>query len=143
VDLSHLKDIKLDAEMRLAYAQGGVLWSEFDAATAKYGLVSVGGTISHTGIGGLIVGGGYGWLAGQYGLAIDNLVQVTVVVSDGRIVKASETENPDLFWAIRGWYLTTAANKRRRIEFRDRLRVCTPIISSRREMFWRNCSCNA
>jgi FAD/FMN-containing dehydrogenase len=97
-----LKNIRIDVDNRLAYAQGGVLWSEFDAATAQHGLVSVGGTVSHTGIGGLILGGGYGWLCGQYGLAIDNLVGATVIVSDGRIVKVSKTENADLFWGIRG-----------------------------------------
>jgi len=89
-------------EKHLAYAQGGALVSDFDFAAAKRGFVGVSGTVNHTGIGGLITGGGYGYLAGQYGLVIDNLVEATVVVADGRIVKASETENPDLFWGIRG-----------------------------------------
>jgi FAD/FMN-containing dehydrogenase len=105
VDLSNLRNVRIDVERRVAYAQGGVLWSEFDKATTECGFVSVGGTVSHTGIGGLIVGGGFGYLTGQYGLAIDNLVEATVVVADGRIVKASNTENPDLFWGIRGIYL--------------------------------------
>jgi FAD/FMN-containing dehydrogenase len=102
VDLSNLQNIRIDVERRVAYAQGGVLWKEFDKATTERGFVSVGGTVSHTGIGGLIVGGGFGYLTGQYGLSIDNLVEATVVVADGRIVKASNTENPDLFWGIRG-----------------------------------------
>lgn len=102
VDLSLLRAVEVNPEKRLAFAQGGALWSDFDEATVAHGLVSVGGTVSHTGIGGLIVGGGYGYLTGQYGLSIDCLVGATVVVADGRIVKANKTENPDLFWAIRG-----------------------------------------
>ena len=97
-----MREVKVDPEKRLAYAQGGALWEDFDTATTAHGLVSVGGTISHTGLGGLITGGGFGFLTGQYGLAIDNLEEVTVVVADGRIVKANETDNPDLFWGIRG-----------------------------------------
>ena len=112
MDLSCLKQIRVDPEKQLAYAQSGLLWSEFDAETAKHSLVTVGGTVSHTGIGALIVGGGYGWFSGQYGLSIDNLVEATVIVSDGRIVKASETENPDLFWAIRGQYLAIESKSR-------------------------------
>ena len=78
------------------------MWADFNAATMTHGLASPGGIVSHTGIGGLIVGGGMGFLTGQYGLSIDNLQEATVVVADGRILKASEIENPDLFWAIRG-----------------------------------------
>jgi FAD/FMN-containing dehydrogenase len=97
-----MREVKVDPEKRLAYAQGGALWEDFDKATTAHGLVSVGGTVSHTGLGGLITGGGFGFLTGQYGLAIDNLEEVTVVVADGRIVKANETDNSDLFWGIRG-----------------------------------------
>ena len=102
VDLGLLSTVKVDADKRLAYAQGGALWSDFDKATTSAGFASVGGTVDHTGLGGLITGGGYGFLTGQYGLAIDNLVEVTMVLADGRIVKASEIENPDLFWGVRG-----------------------------------------
>jgi len=102
VDLSLLNAIRVDPTAKLAYAQGGALWSDFDAATTAHGLVSVGGTVNHTGIGGLITGGGFGYLTGQYGLVIDNLVEVTMVTADGRIVKASEKENEDLFWGVRG-----------------------------------------
>lgn len=112
VDLGRLNVVKVDAEKRLAYAQGGALWSDFDAATAAAGFASVGGTVDHTGIGGLITGGGYGFLTGQYGLVIDNLVEVTVVLADGRIVKASEMENPDLFWAVRGTFAIYFSNDR-------------------------------
>ena len=97
-----MHNIRVYPEKRLAYAEGGALWEHFDKATTAHGLVSVGGTVNHTGLGGLITGGGFGYLTGQYGLAIDNLQEATVVVADGRIVKASETENPDLFWGIRG-----------------------------------------
>jgi FAD/FMN-containing dehydrogenase len=97
-----MRNVRVDPENRIAYAQSGALWEDFDKATTAHGLVSVGGTVSHTGLGGLITGGGFGYLTGQYGLAIDNLLEATVVVADGRIVKASETENSDLFWGIRG-----------------------------------------
>ena len=102
VDLGLLNAVKIDAEECLAYAGGGALWSDFDEATTAAGFASVGGTVDHTGLGGLITGGGYGFLTGQYGLVIDNLVEVTMVLADGRIVKASETENADLFWGVRG-----------------------------------------
>ena len=104
VDLSRLNAVRVDTEKQLAYAQGGALWSDFDRATAEKGFVGVGGTVAHTGLGGLITGGGYGFLTGKYGLVIDNLVEATVVVADGTIVKASESENADLFWGIRGTY---------------------------------------
>lgn len=103
-----MRNVRVDPENRVAYAQGGALWEDFDKATTAHGLVSVGGTINHTGLGGLITGGGFGYLTGQYGLAIDNLLEATVVVANGRIVKASETENPDLFWGIRGITLHTS-----------------------------------
>jgi FAD/FMN-containing dehydrogenase len=102
VDLSHLRSVRVDPTARLAYAQGGSLWSDVDAATTPHGLVSVGGTVNHTGLGGLITGGGFGYLTGQYGLVIDNLVEVTVVTADGGVVRAREGENEDLFWGVRG-----------------------------------------
>ena len=83
-------------------AQGGCIWADVDEAAGAYGLATVGGTVNHTGVGGLTLGGGYGWLSGQYGLTIDNLLAVKMVLADGSFVTASETENPDLFWAIRG-----------------------------------------
>lgn len=81
---------------------GGCRWKEVDEACAAHGLATIGGTVNHTGVGGLVLGGGYGWMSGQHGLAIDLLISVEMVLADGRIVTASETENPDLFWAVRG-----------------------------------------
>ena len=107
-----MRDVRVDPEKRLVYAQGGALWEDVDKATTAHGLVSVGGTVNHTGLGGLITVGGFGYLTGQYGLVIDNLQEVTMVVADGRIVKASENENPDLFWGIRGIFsLLIIANR--------------------------------
>jgi FAD/FMN-containing dehydrogenase len=84
------------------HAGGGCLLGDVDHETAAFGLASVGGTVSHTGIGGLTLGGGFGWLGRKYGLAVDNLVSVDVVTADGSPLTASAEENPDLFWAVRG-----------------------------------------
>ena len=97
-----MNKINVDRERKLAYVQSGCTWAEFNEATTKENLVSVGTTSDQPAIGGVLVGGGYGFLTGQYGLAIDCLVEATVVVADGRIVKASDSENPDLYWGIRG-----------------------------------------
>ncbi|KAI9725081.1 MAG: hypothetical protein M1812_000357 [Candelaria pacifica] len=102
INLAKMRRVSVDAEGKTITAQGGALWKNVDEAAAVHGLATVGGTVNHTGIGGLTLGGGYGWLAGQYGLVIDNLLKVQVVLADGRIVIASETENQDLFWAMRG-----------------------------------------
>ncbi|KAL5530239.1 hypothetical protein ACEPAF_6496 [Sanghuangporus sanghuang] len=103
IDLSrYINECRVDPEEKLAYVGGGALWKTVDETAIKYGLAAVGGTVNHTGVGGLTLGGGFGWLAGAHGLAIDNLVQATMVIADGSIVTASESENSDLFWAIRG-----------------------------------------
>ncbi|KAH8102177.1 hypothetical protein BXZ70DRAFT_1016565 [Cristinia sonorae] len=103
IDLSrYLDKVTVDPTKKLAYVGGGALWKTVDEEGMKHGLATVGGTINHTGVGGFIVGGGYGFLTGMYGLTIDNLVEATVVIADGRILKASSTENPDLFYGIRG-----------------------------------------
>jgi FAD/FMN-containing dehydrogenase len=102
IDLSGLKRIEVDPGERTAVAGGGVLWGEFDAATQRHALHTPGGRVTTTGIGGFTLGGGYGWTSSKYGLACDNLISAEVVLADGRIVGASERENEDLFWGIRG-----------------------------------------
>ncbi len=102
IDLSPMKAIAVDALGRTARAEAGVLWRELDQATQQYGLATTGGTVSHTGIAGLTLGGGLGWLMGKHGLTCDNLLSVDMVMADGRLLTASETENNDLFWAVRG-----------------------------------------
>ncbi len=102
IDLSPMKNIQVDAANRTARADAGVLWSELDQATQQHGLATTGGTVSHTGIAGLTLGGGLGWLMGKHGLTCDNLLSVDIVMADGRLLTVSETENEDLFWAVRG-----------------------------------------
>lgn len=102
VDLTKMRNVTVDYVNKTIKAEGGTIWEDVDYAAAKYGLATVGGTVNHTGVGGLTLGGGYGWLTGKYGLTIDNLLGAEVVLADGRILQTSETENPDLFWAMRG-----------------------------------------
>ena len=102
IDMSPMKGIRVDPASRTARAQGGVLWREFDHETQAFGLATTGGTVSDTGIAGLTLGGGLGWLMGKHGLSIDNLVSADVVTADGQFRTASPSENPDLFWALRG-----------------------------------------
>ena len=97
-----MRSVHVYPSTRTITAQGGCLWADVDAAAAEHGLATVGGTINHTGIGGLTLGGGYGWLSGQYGLVIDNLISIEMVLANGRSIKASAVENADLFWAARG-----------------------------------------
>src|SRR5690606_14336059 len=91
IDLSPLKGIDVDPDARVARAQGGVTWGELDAATQQYGLATPGGVFSDTGIAGLTLGGGYGWLRNAFGLSCDNLIAAQVVTADGRVVTASES----------------------------------------------------
>src|SRR5882757_1825807 len=102
IDLSRMNTITVDPDTRRARCGGGSTWAQLDAATQQHNLATPGGTISHTGVGGLTLGGGFGWLTGRAGLSCDNLVSAELVTADGRIVQASATEHPDLFWAIRG-----------------------------------------
>ncbi|KAG6907434.1 hypothetical protein DXG01_008899 [Tephrocybe rancida] len=103
IDLSrYLNGARVDPERRVVHVGGGALWDIVDSEAIKFGLATVGGTVNHTGVGGLVLGGGYGWLSPKHGLAIDNLVQATVVTADGSVLTASETENTDLFFGIRG-----------------------------------------
>ncbi len=102
IDLSPMKGITVDPQARTARAQAGVLWGELDRETQLFGLATVGGIVTHTGIAGLTLGGGIGWLMRKYGATVDNLLSVDLVTADGELVTASEDRNPDLFWGVRG-----------------------------------------
>jgi FAD/FMN-containing dehydrogenase len=102
VDLSAMKGIRVDPATRTARAEAGVLWGELDRETQYFGLATVGGIVTHTGIAGLTLGGGIGWLMRKHGATVDNLVSADVVTAQGEVLTASEEENPDLFWAVRG-----------------------------------------
>ncbi|RSD22782.1 FAD-binding oxidoreductase [Amycolatopsis eburnea] len=102
IDLSSLQAISVDPVGRTARVGGGATWAQVDAATQEHALAVPGGTVSHTGVGGLTLGGGFGWLTGKHGLSCDNLLSAEVVTADGQILRASAGEHPDLFWALRG-----------------------------------------
>ncbi len=102
IDLSGMKGMRVDPGKRTARAEAGLTWGEFDRETQAFGLATTGGAISSTGIAGLTLGGGIGWLQRKYGLTCDNLLSADVVTADGRFLTASETEHPDLFWGLRG-----------------------------------------
>ncbi|MGH2689628.1 MAG: FAD-binding oxidoreductase, partial [Actinomycetota bacterium] len=102
IDLSPMSAARADPTRRLVHAQGGALWGGVDRETQLFGLATPGGVVSDTGIGGLTLGGGYGWLRRRYGLACDNLVEAQLVAADGSVHTASAGSEPDLFWAIRG-----------------------------------------
>src|SRR5215831_7045739 len=102
IDLSAMRGIRVDPDARTVQAQGGALWRDLDHETQAFGLATTGGTVSNTGIVGLTLGGGLGWLMGKHGLSIDSLISADVVTADGQFRKASVVENPDLFWALRG-----------------------------------------
>lgn len=102
IDLSTFKSLRVDPAERRARAGGGVLWGEYDRETQAFGLASPGGAVSTTGIAGLTLGGGYGYLSRRYGMACDNLLSATVVTASGELVSASAHSHPDLFWALRG-----------------------------------------
>jgi FAD/FMN-containing dehydrogenase len=102
IDLTPIKGIYVDPRARTVRAQGGVTWAEFNRETQLHELAVTGGVVSTTGIAGLTLGGGLGWLMGKHGLALDNLRSVEVVTAEGKVMRASKEENSDLFWAVRG-----------------------------------------
>jgi FAD/FMN-containing dehydrogenase len=102
IDLTRMQGIRVDPVSQTVRAEPGVKWLDFDRETQAFGLATTGGTNSDTGIAGLTLGGGHGWLGGKYGLTCDNLISADLVIASGELVHASDTENTDLFWGIRG-----------------------------------------
>lgn len=131
IDLGLMKGVRVDPEARTARAQAGVLWGELDRETQMFGLATTGGIVTHTGIAGLTLGGGIGWLQRKHGLTIDQLLSVDLVTADGEFVKASEAENPDLFWGLRGG----GGNFGIVTEFEFRLHPVGPIVFAG-PIFW-------
>jgi FAD/FMN-containing dehydrogenase len=131
IDLSPMKGVRVDPEARTARAQAGVLLGDLDRETQAFGLAVPAGIVTHTGLAGLTLGGGIGWLMRKYGLTIDQLLSVDMVTADGEFVKANETENPDLFWGVRGG----GGNFGIVTEFEFRLNPVGPIVLSG-PVFW-------
>src|SRR6185369_14919721 len=102
IDLSAMRGVTVDPEAKTVRAEGGCVWGDVDHATHAFGLATPSGILSTTGVGGLSLGGGIGYLARRFGLTVDNLLAADVVLADGTLVTASESSHPDLFWALRG-----------------------------------------
>jgi FAD/FMN-containing dehydrogenase len=102
IDLSPMRGIRVDVTRRAVHAQGGTTWAELNRETQLHGLAVTGGVVSTTGVAGLTLGGGLGWLMSKYGLALDNLLSVELVTADGKVRQVSVEGEPDLFWAVRG-----------------------------------------
>src|SRR5213075_1392057 len=124
IDLGRMKGIRVDPVKRIARAQAGVLLGELDRETQQFGLSVPAGIVTHTGLAGLTLGGGIGWLMREYGLTIDQLLSVDMVTADGQFVKASADENADLFWGVRG----AGGNFGIVTEFEFRLNPVGPIV---------------
>src|SRR5918999_3783582 len=102
IDLSQMRSVEVDAEARIARADGGATWLDFDTATGAFGLVTPGGVVGSTGVGGLTLGGGIGHLTSQHGLTCDNLIGAELVTPDGDVIQANADENANLLWGLRG-----------------------------------------
>ena len=102
IDCASMRNVRVDPVHKRAVAEPGVTWGDFDAQTQAFGLATPGGAISHTGIAGLTLGGGFGWLGGKYGLTCDNVRSFKIVTADAKLLTANAEENSDLFWALRG-----------------------------------------
>lgn len=102
IDMRGLNDVTVDPVARIATVGGGTVWGELDKAAQEHGLATTGGRVSTTGVAGLTLGGGSGWIERKFGLACDNLLAVELILADGREITASETDNPELFWALHG-----------------------------------------
>jgi FAD/FMN-containing dehydrogenase len=102
IDLSLMRSVHVDPDARTVRAEGGATWTDLNRETQLHGLAVTGGVVSTTGIAGLTLGGGLGWLMSKYGLALDNLRSVDLVTAEGRVLKASPEDHHDLFWAVRG-----------------------------------------
>ena len=125
IDLSPMKAIRVNPALREAIASPGVLWGEFDQATQAHGLATTGGQVSHTGIAGLTLGGGLGYLMGKFGAVCDNLLSADIVTADGELLTANPEQNADLFWAVRG----AGANFGVVTEFRYRLHPLSEVLA--------------
>lgn len=102
IDLSAMRAVSVDLRTTTVRVEGGALWGDVDHATQAHGLATTGGIVSHTGVGGLTLGGGIGWLMRKHGLTVDNLVEAELITAAGEVVRASATDHPDLFWALQG-----------------------------------------
>jgi FAD/FMN-containing dehydrogenase len=131
IDLSAMRAVTVDPIERTALVEGGALWGDVDHETQAHGLATTGGIVSHTGVGGVSLGGGIGWLMRKYGLTVDNLVEAEVVTAEGEIMRASAADRPDLFWALRGG----GGNFGVVTSFRFRLHPVGPVITAG-PVFW-------